>query len=64
VKFEIVLEGGRYRWRLRASDGQRMADSSESYSRPEDVQCAIVALQASIPVATIVGGITAEGSTP
>ena len=64
MKFEIFLEDGRYRWRLRASDGQRMADSSESYTCPEDVQRAIVALQASIPVAKIVGWITAEGTTP
>jgi uncharacterized protein YegP (UPF0339 family) len=45
-----------YRWRLLASNGQLMATSKESYTSREDARRAIVALQASIPVARIVEG--------
>lgn len=55
LKFEIYTdESGACRWRLLASDGQLMATSKETYTRSEDVRRAIVALQASIPVARIV----------
>lgn len=65
LKFEIYTdEGGIYRWRLLASDGQVMATSKESYRRSEDVRRAIVALQASIPVARIVDGSITPRSTP
>ena len=64
LKFEIYTdEVGAYRWRLLASDGQVMATSKESYPGHEDVRRAIVALQASIPVARIVDGLVAERST-
>lgn len=64
VKFEIYTdEIGAYRWRLLASDGQVMATSRESYARSEDVHHAVVALQASIPVARIVDGSIANRST-
>ena len=57
LKFEIYLdETATYHWRLLASDGQVMATSMESYAHREDVRRAIVALQASIPVARIVDG--------
>lgn len=55
VKFEIYMDDASiYHWRLLASDGQVMATSRESYPRREDVHRAIIALQASIPVARIV----------
>ena len=61
LKFEIYIdETGAYRWRLLASDGQVMATSTESYRHREDVRRAIVALQASIPVARIVDGVVAN----
>ena len=64
LKFEIYIdEVGAYRWRLLASDGQVMATSRESYVRSEDVRRAIVALQASIPVARIVDSSIAKRST-
>ena len=57
MKFEIYTdEASVFRWRLLASDGQVMATSKVSYLRSEDVRRAIVALQASIPVARIVDG--------
>ena len=64
VKFEIYKdEVGAYRWRLLASDGQVMATSRESYARSEDVHRAIVALQASIPVARIVDGSASRSTS-
>ena len=63
MKFEIYTDEGTYRWRLLASDGQVMATSRESYARSEDVHRAIIALQASIPVARIVDGSIANRST-
>jgi uncharacterized protein YegP (UPF0339 family) len=64
VKFEIYAdECGTYHWRLLASDGQVMATSRETYARSEDVRRAIIALQASIPVARIVDGSIATRST-
>jgi uncharacterized protein YegP (UPF0339 family) len=64
LKFEIYTdEIGVYHWRLLASDGQLMATSRESYARNEDVHRAIIALQASIPVARIVDGSNANRST-
>lgn len=64
MKFEIYTdEVGTYRWRLLASGGQVMATSRESYACPVDVHRAIVALQASIPVARIVDTV-ANRSTP
>ena len=64
VKFEIYMdEASIYHWRLLASDGQVMATSKETYLRREDVRRAIVALQASIPVARIVDGVVADRST-
>ena len=64
LKFEIYTdEVGVYRWRLLASDGQLMATSKERYARSEDVHRAIIALQASIPVARIVDGSVANRST-
>lgn len=64
MKFEIYVdEACTYRWRLLASDGQVMATSKESYGSREDVRRAVVALQASIPVARIVDG-PAPRSTP
>ena len=61
MKFEIYQdEAGDYRWRLLASDGQIMATSRESYGRRDYVRHAIVALQASIPVARIDDGLTAQ----
>jgi len=57
LKFEIYTdEANVYRWRLLAADGRVMATSREGYVRSEDVHHAIVALQASIPVARIVDG--------
>ena len=66
LKFEIYTdEVGVYRWRLLASDGQVMATSRGSYERSENVRHAIIALQASIPVARIVDGSNAPArSTP
>ena len=64
MKFEIYTDEGTYRWRLLASDGQVMATSRESYARSEDVHRAIIALQASIPVARIVDGSTTNRSPP
>ena len=64
LKFEIYTdEGGTYHWRLLASDGQVMATSRRSYVRSEDVRHAIIALQASIPVARIVDGSIVNRST-
>lgn len=64
VKFEIYAdEAGAYRWRLLASDGQLMATSKEHYQRREDVHRAIVALQASIPVARIVDSAVVNRSS-
>ena len=64
MKFEIYMdEAGIYHWRLLASDGQVMAISRESYLRREDVHRAIIALQASIPVARIVDGPVTERRT-
>lgn len=55
MKFQVYKDmAGEYRWRLLASNGQSVASSGEGYTRREDVHRAIVALQASIPVATIV----------
>lgn len=57
MRFEIYVDTGNvYRWSLLASDGQVMATSRESYPHREAVHRAIVALQASIPVAKIVEG--------
>jgi uncharacterized protein YegP (UPF0339 family) len=66
LRFEIYMdETGKYRWKLLASDGQVMATSRESYALREEVRRAIIALQASIPVARIVDGLTADrSSTP
>lgn len=65
MKFEIYTdEGGGVRWRLLASDGQLMATSKEIYGTREDVRRAIVALQASIPVAKIVDRVTTVRSVP
>jgi uncharacterized protein YegP (UPF0339 family) len=58
LRFEIYADETRYRWRLVASDGQVMATSRASYPRQEDVRRAVVALQASIPVARIVDDLT------
>lgn len=64
LKFEIYTdEAGAYRWRLCASDSQVMATSRESYAHRDDVHRAIVALQASIPVARIVDDPAAQRST-
>lgn len=64
MKFEIYTDDGvMYRWRLLASGGQLLATSRESYARSEDVRRAIIALQASIPVARIVDGSIANRST-
>lgn len=60
MKFEIYTHDDMFRWRLLASDGQVMASSCESYRRSEDVRGAIIALQASIPVARIVDGSIAR----
>ena len=58
LKFEIYADDtGICRWRLLASDGQVMATSKESYRHREEARRAIVALQASIPVARIVDGV-------
>lgn len=65
LKFEIYTdEGGGLRWRLFASDGKLMATSKEIYVTSEDVRRAIVALQASIPVARIVDGVATGRSAP
>ena len=57
MRFEICADAeGTYRWTLVASDGQVMAMSRNTYPRPEDARRAVVALQASIPVARIVDG--------
>ena len=64
VKFEIYMDDANiYHWRLLASDGQIMATSRESYPRREDVHRAIIALQASIPVARIVDCPVADRRT-
>ena len=64
MKFEIYTDEVRiYRWRLLASDGQVMATSRQAYKRSEDVHHAIIALQASIPVASIVDGSIITKST-
>ena len=64
MKFEIYMdEAGIYHWRLLASDGQVMATSKASYPRREDVHRAIIALQASIPVARIVDGHLIDRTT-
>ena len=62
LKFEIYAENGMYRWRLLASDGQVMALSREIYIDRENVRRAVVALQASIPVARIVDKIGIDRS--
>lgn len=56
VKFEIYYEEDHdvHRWRLLASDGQLMATSKAHYPCREAVWHAVVALQASIPIARIV----------
>jgi uncharacterized protein YegP (UPF0339 family) len=56
VRFEIYLDNrdSHYRWRLLASDGQVMATSRDHYALREEARRAVVALQASIPVARIV----------
>lgn len=55
MKFQIYSDKTRgYCWRLLASNGQLVATSDEGYMHREDVRHAIIALQASIPVATIV----------
>jgi len=64
LKFEIYADNGAYRWRLLASDSQVMATSKEVYASREDVHRAIIALQASIPVARIVDKIGVERSAP
>ena len=65
LKFEIYTdEVGMYRWRLLAWNGHMMATSRESYLRSEDVHRAIIALQASIPVARIVDAQSADRSAP
>ena len=64
MKFEIYIdETGAYRWQLLASDGQVMATSRERYADRDIVHRAIIALQASIPVARIVDGLVAHRST-
>ena len=64
VRFEIYTdEPGVYRWRLLASDGQVMASSREDYPNREAVHRAIIALQASIPVARIVDRPVAHRSS-
>ena len=64
VKFEIYTDTSSvYRWRLLASDGQVMALSRASYPNREAVHRAIIALQASIPVARIVDGPVAHRSS-
>lgn len=61
MRFEIYREDtGTYRWRLLASDGQLMATSKDRFAHHEEVKNAVVALQASIPIAKIVDG--AEGA--
>ena len=55
MRFQVYKDqAGEYRWRLLASNGQNMASSGEGYTRREDVHRAVIALQSSIPVATIV----------
>ena len=62
MRFEIYADAeGTYRWNLLASDGQVMATSRDTYPSPEDVRRAVVALQASIPVARIVHDDAATG---
>ena len=64
VRFEIYTDApGVYRWRLLASDGQVMAASRESYTNREAIHRAIVALQASIPIARIVDEPVAHRSS-
>jgi uncharacterized protein YegP (UPF0339 family) len=58
MRFEIYQEDvGTYRWRLFASDGQLMATSKDRFSRHDEVKNAVVALQASIPIAKIIDGV-------
>ncbi|HSX22268.1 MAG TPA: DUF1508 domain-containing protein [Gaiellaceae bacterium] len=56
VRFEIYLDNmdNYYRWRLLASDGQVTATARDRYASREEARRAVVALQASIPVARIV----------
>lgn len=55
MKFEIYMDDrGFYHWRLLAYGGSVLALSKESYVDREVAHRAIVALQASIPVARIV----------
>ena len=63
MRFEICAdETGAYRWNLLASDGQLMATSREAYFQREDARRAVVALQASIPVARIVAARPLAGA--
>lgn len=64
LRFEIYYtdDDRLYRWRLLASDGQVMATSRESYACQEDVRRAIVALQASIPVARIIDEVSGRST--
>jgi uncharacterized protein len=39
MRFELYREaGGHWRWRLRASNGEVIADSGEGYARREDCE--------------------------
>lgn len=54
MRFEIYKDkASEFRWRLRATDGQVVAHSGESFAQREDVHRAIIALQASVITARI-----------
>jgi len=55
AKFEIYKDtAGKFRWRLKAPNGQIIATSGEGYETKENCKNGIQSLKTNVPTATIV----------
>lgn len=55
--FEIYADtSGKYRWRLKANNGEKIASSGESFDSRSNARRAAEAVKANAPAATITGG--------
>lgn len=54
MRFEIYGdEGGGYRWRLVADNGETVADSAESYDSPSNARRAVDTVQSGVASASV-----------
>ena len=52
-KFEVYADvGGKYRWRLKDGNGEKIASSGESFATKENAKRAVRNVKATAPVAT------------